>query len=115
MKTDTRKYVAAAVALVTVLGIAVHDTKIDSLTRFALAIPVFAIAYEGASMLAMLGLSGDAHTHVERVSVERSADRNTSLMPKTPTRHNEDKKYRMQKRVPRGHQAFDNYYMPLFS
>lgn len=113
MNNQTKKFLPVIIALVTVLGIAIHDTKIDSLTKFALAIPVFIASYEGANMLAMMGLAGDAHTHVESISVERTASRNTSLMPKTPTRHNEEKKYRLQKNVPKGHHAFDNYNLPL--
>ncbi len=99
------------VALVTILGIAVHDTKIDSLTATMVApLAVFA-AYEGIGL--SLILAGDPHTHSEAGSFSRVAQQSTSWNPRLPTRHGRTKKYMMQKYTPKGNQPFDVYELPL--
>lgn len=115
MKKQLRSFVPTLVALLTVTGIALHDTKIDSLTKIALAVPIFVVSYESANMLALAGLAGDAHTHVESVSVARTASKATSWTPNLGSRKNQDKKYRLNNRVQKGHHPFDNYNMPLFA
>ena len=113
MQKQFKSLLPTVIALLTVTGIAVHDTKIDSLTKFALAVPVAIVTYEGTRSLMLLGLGGDAHTHVERVSIDQRANRSTALMPKLGSRKNEDKKYRLNKSVQKGYHAFDNYSLPL--
>ena len=113
MQKHLKTLLPTVVAILTVTGIVLHDTKIDSLTKFALAIPVAIVAYEGSRSLMLLGLGGDAHTHVERASIDQRANRSTSLMPKLGSRKNEDKKYRMNKSVQQGYHAFDSYNLPL--
>lgn len=115
MKKQFRSLLPTAIALLTVTGIALHDSKLDSLTKIALAIPVFVVSYESANMLALAGLAGDAHTHVERVSVERTASKSTSWTPNLGSRKNQDKKYRLNNRVQKGHHAFDNYHLPVIA
>lgn len=97
----------------TLFGLALHDTKVDTMTTFALALPAAIVAYEGASV--MLHLSGDAHTHVESVSLRQIAQKHTSLNPLLPPRHSENKGYRLQKGVPKGHHPFDNYNLPVLA
>lgn len=113
MKKQLRSLLPTLIALLTVTGIALHDTKLDSLTRIALAIPIFVVTYEGANMLALAGLSGDAHTHVERASVERTASKATAWTPNLGSRKNQDKRYRLNGRVQKGHHPFDNYTLPV--
>lgn len=113
MKNELKSLLPTAIAVMVVLGIALHDTKLDSLTKIALAIPILAVTYEGANMLALAGIGGDAHTHVERVSVEKTAARATSWTPNLGSRKNQDKKYRLNTRVQKGHHAFDNYNLPV--
>ena len=107
------KTTSIMVAIATLAGLALHDTKLDTMTTFALAVPVAVATYEGANL--MLQLGGDSHTHVESVSLSRIASKNTSLNPWLPSRHNEDKRYRLQKNVPRGRHPFDNYTLPVLA
>ncbi|HEY1085903.1 MAG TPA: hypothetical protein VGE34_04240 [Candidatus Saccharimonadales bacterium] len=104
------KRISIIVAFVTFMGLALHDTRLDTLTKLAIALPAVIATYEGVQML---HLFGDAHTHVERVSLDRAANRSTSKQPALQTRGNEDKKYRLQNGVPKGHHPFDNYTLPM--
>lgn len=102
---------SVAVALVTVLGIAVHDTKIDSLTATIIApLAVFA-SYEGLAIGMML--ASDPHTHSEAGSFSRVSQVGTSWNPRLPTRHGKQKKHMMQKFSAKGDQHFDVYEHPL--
>lgn len=113
MRFKNSKFLSASVAVMTLFGLALHDTKVDTMTTFALALPAAIVAYEGASV--MLHLSGDAHTHVESVSLRQIAQKHTSLNPLLPPRHSENKGYRLQKGVPKGHHPFDNYNLPVLA
>ena len=99
------------IAVMTFLGIAIHDTKIDKFTAMAIAVPVVMAAYEGAHLLH--GLGGDSHTHVDRISVEKTANKNTSMPPQLGARRFKDKKYRLDANVTKGHHSFDNYNLPI--
>lgn len=108
-KSILTKYTSVMVALLTLFGIALHDTKVDRMTTIAIALPVLAV-YEGSQLL----MSTDgSHTHAEKVSVLKTALRNTSLLPQRQTRQNEDKDYRSGRGVPKGHHPFDNYSLPM--
>lgn len=111
MKKQLKTVVPSAIALLTLAGIAVHDTKIDALTKFAIALPVVVATYEGAQALTLLGLGGDPHTHVERASGER-ASKDASGMPRVTPRQNEDKKYRLNKAKQGNNPPFDDYGFP---
>ncbi len=115
MKKQLRNLLPTAITLMIVFGIALHDTKLDNITKMALAIPIFVVTYESANILALAGLGGDAHTHVERVSVERTASKATSWTPSLGSRKDQDMKYRLNNSVQRGHHPFDNYNLPVFS
>lgn len=115
MKKQLKKLLPTALTLMILLGIALHDTKLDNLTKMALAIPIFVVTYEGANILALAGLAGDAHTHVERASVERTASKATSWTPNLGSRKNRDKKYRLNNSVQKGHHPFDNYTLPVLA
>ena len=105
------KTTSVLLAALIFIGIALHDTKIDTMTKLAIALPAVIASYEGAQFLHLL--HGDSHTHVERVSVRDTASKYTSLLPKLPTRKNEDRKYQMQKRVAKGTHPLDSYYAPV--
>jgi len=108
-KQTVTKYASLMVAAMTFVSVAVHDTKIDKMTTIAIALPVLAV-YESAHLL----MSTDgSHTHVEKVSVLKTALKNTSLLPQRQTRQNEDKGYRLGRGVPKGHHPFDNYNLPV--
>lgn len=113
MRFKNSKFISVAVAVLTLFGLAIHDTKVDTMTAFAVALPVAVAAYEGAGI--MLQLGGDAHTHVETFSVRQVVQKSTSLNPLLPPRPNENKGYRLQKGVPKGHHPFDNYNLPVIA
>lgn len=105
------KIISVAVALLTLTGIALHETKIDTVTSLSLVLPAMMASYGTAN--AAMHLSGEEHMHVESISLENVMGRFTSTNPFTPTRHGESKKYRMQKNAPKGYHAFDNYSLPI--
>lgn len=109
----TTKYLSVIVAAMTFVGIALHDTKLDTMTRFAIALPAMVATYEGAQMLHLFG--GDAHTHVEKVSVSNLAGKHTAYMPRVQIRRDETKKYRFNSGEPKGRYAFDNYNLPIIA
>ena len=51
--------------LTTMFGVLVHDTQIDKATIVAITIPAAYVSYAAVDAV---NKSGDAHTHVERVS-----------------------------------------------
>lgn len=104
---------SVAVAILTFCGIALHDTKLDKFTAIAIAVPVVVAAYESAHLLHTLG--GDSHTHVEKVSVEKTASRATGSMPHLQTRRDEDDKYKTSSKSKEGYHPFDNHTLPIFA
>ena len=98
------------IAIITMVGLAMHDTKIDKLATIAM-VPVIIASYEGLGVL----LHSEAHTHVEHVSVQKTANQATSLLPHLQARHNEDTRYRMGKRNNKGRHAFDNPALPVIA
>lgn len=108
----TTKYLSVVVALMTFLGIALHDTKLDTMTRFAIALPAVVATYEGANLLHLFG--GDSsHTHVEKVSINNLVAKHTSLMPRMQIRRDEVKKHGQNSGEPKGRYAFDDYNLPI--
>ena len=105
------KYVSVLIALLTFAGIAVHETKVDTLTKFAIALPVVVASYEGAHLLHLMG--GEAHTHVEKISIEKTASRLSSSFPKLHKREREFYHHKIQNVLPKGHHEFDNYNLPI--
>ena len=111
MKQTTLNRLSVLVALITFFGIALHDTKIDKLTAIAIAVPVVVAAYEGAHLLHALG--GESHTHVERVSIDKTATRNTSWLPHLQTRKSEDDRYKSDTKNNEGYHPFDDHVLPI--
>lgn len=109
MKYYITHFLPPLVALITVFGIAVHDTKIDTMTKLAIALPAVMASFEGAHTLLH---SGEAHTHVEKVSVSEVAGKFTVRTPSLFTRQIEDKKYVMNSKI-RGHHPFDDCLLPV--
>lgn len=95
----------ALVSLSTLFGVVVHDTKFDQFATAFLAVPAALATYEGVK-------STDPHTHIERVSLSQFARSVTSDSPRIQPRQ-EDKKYRLEKNVVKGHHPFDNYSLPV--
>jgi hypothetical protein len=107
MFSKITNYLALVTSIITASGVFVHDMRIDRAAMAATA-PLPA-AYETSSASKLLS-SGDAHTHVERVSGALN-----DLAPKSPSvqPRSDDKKHLLQKRVAKGHHAFDNYNLPI--
>lgn len=106
-KVITAKFLLPFVALATIMGLTVHDTKLDALTVVAIAIPVTIASYEGMHLLLH---ASEAHTHVERISVGEAASKSTSLAPWL-TRNGDDR-YR-RNRANKGGQPFEDYHLPV--
>ena len=80
-------------AVVTTVGVLLHDTKFDK--AFALALPVVTIGV-GISTHA-IDFGGSAHTHVERVSIEK-ANSMTNGLPRVQVR-DDHRRYQLPKHV----------------
>lgn len=100
---------AILVSLSTATGVFVHDTHIDKAAT-ALVAPAI-IAYEANTK--QLSLAPDLHTHAERGALSQAVHELKAANPRIQPRISEDKKHLLQKRVARGHHAFDNYSLPI--
>lgn len=92
------------VSLAALMGVTLHDTKIDKLATSIVGVPSMMTTAESGTK----GLSTDPHTHVERVSVRDMHSSQPRLMPRS-----EHKKHLMQKNMPKGAHRFDGYALPL--
>jgi len=97
---------AIILALLTALGILIHDTKMDKATSLLFAVPA-ALAFG-----AIPHLASEGHNHIERGAFGKASRDAHNGMPRIQPR-NDHKKYALQKRVSRGVHAFDGYYQPL--
>lgn len=100
------------ITLSTMFGVVIHDTKFDQLTSRVLSVPSAVVSYEGMNQGVKLN---DAHTHTERISLSEVVRNINSRVPGIQPRMADDKKYRLQKNVVRGHHAFDNYSLPILT
>lgn len=96
------------ISVSTLFGVVVHDTRFDKFATAFLAVPVIVASYEGADIL----LKTNDHTHTERVSVSQFARSFAQETPRTQARQ-DDKRYRLEKNVVKGHHPFDNYSLPM--
>lgn len=97
------------ISLSTMFGVVVHDTHVDKLAVATIGVPAIIATYGGYNN----GIKNDAHTHTERISLSQVVRNMNTQTNRTQTRLFEDKKYMSQKNVARGHNAFDNCYLPL--
>lgn len=102
---------AIILSLSATTGVLLHDTKVDKMTALALATPIAASRH--VSEDSSVRLESTPHTHVERASLEHASRELRNRTPRVNPRGNEDKKYRLQKKVGRGQHSFDSYNMPL--
>lgn len=102
----TVQRIAITLAIVTTLGILVHDTKLDKALGIVIAVPAALASISGV----VPKLAGEGHNHVERVSLD--SIRSMSGMPRIQPR-DDHKKYVLSKKVSKGVRAFDGYYVPL--
>ncbi len=92
------------ISLAALAGVTLHDTKIDRLATSLAGIPAMMSSTESGSK----GLSGDAHTHVERVTLNENHSSQPRLAPRSDHR-----KHLLQKAVPKGSHHHDGYSLPL--
>lgn len=104
---------AVIISLCTATGVLVHDMHIDAATSTALALPSVVVSHEAGNRY--VSFDGNAHTHVERTSLSQAIINLKTQNPRIQPRTTEDKKHLLQKRVVRGHYAFDNYNLPITS
>ena len=98
------------VSISTATGVFVHDTHIDKAAATALTAPAV-MAYEANTK--QMSLIPDLHTHSERGSLSQAVHDLKTQNPRIQPRATEDKKHLLQKRVAKGHHAFDNYSLPI--
>jgi hypothetical protein len=110
MFTNIINPIAILISLATASGILVHDTKIDKAASVALSTPAIMASYDAPGKA--ISFNSDVHTHIERVSFSQTINTLNAHTPSVQPR-TDDKKHLMQKHVPRGHHAFDNYNLPL--
>jgi hypothetical protein len=101
---------ALLLSLVTAGSVFVHDTRIDKAAMAATSLPLPSTYEESNASKLLLG--GDAHTHVERVTVSQAMKEFSNGTPRIQPR-NDDKNHTLPKRVAKGHHAFDNYNLPI--
>lgn len=69
-----------SVAVVTTLGILLHDTKFDKATTLALSLPAMALSLGATAYVP--NLQGESHTHVERAAFDKSSRIANSVPPR---------------------------------
>lgn len=82
-------------ALFTTTGVLVHDTQIDRAAMFAITVPAAIIGYAGLDTAIK---SGDAHTHVERVSGPKHLNTLRATLPRIQPR-DDDRRYLQNKKI----------------
>lgn len=93
------------VSLAALTGVTFHDTKADKLATQLIGVPSIMSSTDGQSKTA--NLETNAHTHVERVSLN-NLNSQARIAPRI-----EHKKHMIQKNAPKGTHAFDGYALPL--
>ncbi len=109
MLTTLLNPLAILISLSTATGVLIHDTHIDQAAS-AMTMPAMMANVDTTKSV---HLSGTDHTHVERASAAQTLLHLNSHTPKIQPRSGEDKKHLLQKRVMRGHHAFDSYNLPV--
>jgi hypothetical protein len=99
---------AITLALLTTLGILVHDTKFEKVVSLFIAVPAALASLSGA----IPKLASEGHNHVERVSLANAVRDLHNGTPKIQPR-NDAKKFHLQKKVSKGAHSFDGYYVPI--
>lgn len=94
--------IPAAISLMTLIGVVIHDTLLDRVAVTTLGLPAVIAAYGAAENT--LKANG-AHTHIERASFHQT--------PRVTPRALDDKKYLLARKVAKGHHPFDNYSLPM--
>ncbi len=97
----TRTTLTILISLATMLGVALHDTKVDKLAIGVIGLPLATVMTAG---VAQAMLANDMHNHVDKVSLDNVRNE----MPRKTPRNN-FKKYLLQKRVPKGGHNSDGY------
>lgn len=90
----------AFVSLLALMGVALHDTKVDKLATSLVGIPALMATTDAGSKL----IQNDPHTHVERVVLNEMNTTNPRLAP----RFADQKKHMLQRGTPKGTHCFDS-------
>lgn len=102
---NINQFLPVFISLSILSGVVLHDTRFDKFARAFLAVPGVNATYEGVKL-------NDGHTHTERLSISQFARAFSSETPRTQARQ-DDKRYRLEKNVVKGHHPFDNYSLPI--
>ncbi len=105
--------IIATISLLTATGVFIHDGRIDRAAVSTRPISAKHSSDSGSTGSSDSGLSGNPHTHPEKVgrTLKGFAYQSPSINP----RENRLKRYLMQNYEPRGRHAFDNHYLPIIS
>lgn len=82
------------ITLTTGVSVLLHDVQFERAAALAVPVPFSTEHIAGASLMLR-----DQHTHTERVAVNGSAYRNTSVSPSIGPRTSDDKKYIAAKKM----------------
>lgn len=104
LSNSTSTLLSVAITIATLCGVALHESKLDKLAMATIGYSALATSHEIGS------LKNDAHTHVDRISVQSTLN---NRVPANRLRYTEVKQHMLQQNVPRGHHAFDNYLLPV--
>lgn len=96
--------------LFTSSGMLLHETKVDKMASLSMFAPLSTTHFAAEETQGKLETT--PHTHVERTSLNRASAELSGHIP-TTTPRKDDKKYRLQKKVPRGFHVFDSYHVPI--
>lgn len=108
-KKSLQEYITLCLCVVSLLGIALHDTKIDKLAALGIGVSAVAVLHQAQGADGLARFTDTVHTHVERISIKNLATQE----PRLQSRFIDDKKHIAQKSVPKGHHWFDGYFVPL--
>ena len=100
------KSTVVSLSLVTLVGIFLHDTRIDKLAIASISLPASGV------LLTAAALRSDPHTHSEGGSLQKTS-RSFSIGTQIHPREVGRRKHMMQKRSTRSSQPFGGCYQPL--
>lgn len=104
MSISTTKFYSIIIATALLLGVILHEAKIDSLLKAAV-VPVVVFTAE----LSMSLMHGEAHTHVHPVSLKDIHNQTTQLY----TRRSISDRYLGKRNALRGRRANEDYCLPI--
>ena len=77
---NTINFALGTIAFTAAFSVLLHDTQIDRAATAAISAPVAALGYAAADIKSKMGIkAGEAHVHVERVSLSKISGLRSTL------------------------------------